>query len=61
MKKLSSFCAIFLFLISVFSCKRDCDYSDENCTDEELSWISYNGGEALIFKNNFGKRQLFLI
>jgi len=54
MKKLSSFCAIFLFLISVFSCKRDCDYSDENCTDEELSWISYNGGEALIFKNNFG-------
>lgn len=54
MKNLTYISILVSIFVSLFACKRDCDYSDENCTDEERSWLSYNGGEALIFKDNIG-------
>src|ERR1035437_1858033 len=44
---------IFITCLLFVSCKQECN-DDPNLTTTELSWLSYNGGEVLIFKSNSG-------
>jgi hypothetical protein len=44
---------IFIFCLLFVSCKQECN-DDPNLTSSELSWLSYNGGEVLIFRSNSG-------
>ena len=44
---------IILFFTSFLSCKRECK-EDGSLTPDESAWISYVGGEQLIFRSNLG-------
>lgn len=53
---------VFLFLIFLiaYSCKKECNDNGE-LTNEELSWITYQDGQMLIFENDSSVRETLYV
>ncbi|MFI5220414.1 MAG: hypothetical protein ACHQNT_13095 [Bacteroidia bacterium] len=59
MKNLIIIISAFIFFAS---CKKnECEDAEGNLTAEELSWLSYAGGESIEFKSNNNLRDTFYV
>lgn len=45
------FIPLIFLSVTLFSCEKKCSSTTGLLTQDELSWISYSGGEVLIFKS----------
>ena len=51
--------SVFIFITSCKKKEKDCVDVEGDLSTEELSWLSYSGGEVLIFKSNVNLTDTF--